>query len=360
MKNILFPILLLIGSFIYSQENFSVSGVVLDSSTREPLTGASVFCQNTTQGTATNKEGKFYISLKPGGYDLIITFTGYKSKLIPVSQNSVNTDLIIEMVKEEKSIEEVVIRSSNEVKNGWERYGTFFLENFVGATPFSRHCVLENPQALKFYYYRRSDKLKILADEPVVISNHALGYKVRYTLDSFLFHYKTDLSSYSGYTFFEEMEGPDDSVRYWKKNREKAYYGSRLHFMHAYFDSLVAEQGFIVAMLDEKDQTKFNRIWNLYDTVFYNKVDSISEADLYFPRKISITYTKRTPENDYLKKYKLPMNIGVQTSYIDLNDVITIQQNGYFYNQKDWVNSGYWSWKNLADQVPYDYVPGSE
>lgn len=261
------------------------------------------------------------------------------------------------MAKEEKSIEEVVIRSSNLVKNGWERYGQFFIENFIGSTQFAKQCVLENPQALKFYYYRKADKLKIIAEESVIIKNYALGYSVRYTMDSFLFHYKTDLSSYSGYTFFEEMTGPADSMQLWKKNREKAYYGSRLHFMHAYFDSIVAEEGFVVAMLDSKDDKKFNRIWNLYDSIYYSRIDSVSETDVYFPRKISITYTKRTPENEYLKKYKMPLNIGVQTSYIDLNEVITIKQNGYFYDQRDWVNYGYWSWKNLGDQVPYDYLP---
>ena len=25
--------------------------------------------------------------------------------------------------------------------------------------------------------------------------------------------------------------------------------------------------------------------------------------------------------------------------------------------QKDWINQGYWSWKNLADMLPYDYLP---
>lgn len=358
MKNsLLFLSILLISGITSAQENFRISGFVFDSASKEPLTAASVFCQNTTQGTITNKEGMFRMSLKPGGYDLIITFTGYKSRLVPISQNSAGTDLQIEMVKEEKSIEEVVIRSSAEVKNGWEKYGQFFMDNFIGSTPFSKQCVLVNPQALKFYYYKRSDKLKILAEEPVIIKNHAMGYSQRYNLDSFLFYYKSDISSYSGFCFYEEMTGPVDSMLIWKRNREKAYYGSRLHFMHSYFDSVVTDKGFVVAMLDENDEKKFNKITNLYDSTYFNSVDSTEEADVYFPRRISITYIKRTPETEYLKKYKMPLNIGVQISYIDLLDVITIKQNGYYYNQKDWINYGYWSWKNIADQVPYDYVP---
>ncbi len=50
------------------------------------------------------------------------------------------------------------------------------------------------------------------------------------------------------------------------------------------------------------------------------------------------------------------MNIGVQTSFLNFKETIIIQQNGFYYQQEDLVNQGYWSWKNLADQVPYDYT----
>src|SRR5215204_1919423 len=228
MKNV-FLLTLLIFSFISgsSQSNFTVSGKVIDSASREPLAFASVFCQNTTQGTTTNKEGSFYLSPKEGGYDLVITYTGYKSQLIRISPELKTTDLQIEMVKEEKSIEEVVIRSSNEVKDGWTKYGKFFIENFIGSTPFASQCVLTNPHVLKFYYFRKSEKLKVMADSPLVIYNNALGYDLRYNLDSFLFMYKTDLCSYRGLGFFEEKTGTADSVKLWKKNRQKAYLGSR-------------------------------------------------------------------------------------------------------------------------------------
>src|SRR5688572_31977185 len=358
MKKIFLFTLLSI-SFVlgFSQSNFTVSGKVIDSASKEPLSFASVFCQNTTQGTATNKEGIFSLSLKEGGYDLVITYTGYKSRMIRMSPEMKTNDLEIVMVKEEKSIEEVVIRSSNEVKDGWTKYGKFFLENFIGTTPFSSQCVLVNPEVLKFYYFRKSEKLKVLADSPLLIFNNALGYNLRYNLDSFLFMYKTDICSYRGLGFYEEKTGTEDSIKLWKNNREKAYFGSRLHFMHSYFDSTLTDTGFIISLLDKEDNKKFNKIAEPFDTTWYTAADSVNEVDIYFPARISITYTKRAPENEYLKKYKLPMNVSQQVSYIDLLDVITIKQNGYYYDQKDWINFGYWSWKNIADQVPYDYTP---
>jgi hypothetical protein len=79
------------------------------------------------------------------------------------------------------------------------------------------------------------------------------------------------------------------------------------------------------------------------------------QIEIWYPRKISITYTKKRPEADYLKKMNLPKTVPYIISYIDIRNSIAIMENGYYYDQHDWVNQGYWSWKNVADLLPYDY-----
>jgi carboxypeptidase-like protein len=350
--------ILIFSTFLISFSAFSqftITGKVVDSLSKEPLYGASVFCQNTTSGTVTNKEGEFSLKLNPGGYELIISFTGYQNKEIRISSND-NNPLQVEMIKEEKSMGEVVIRSSNEVQDGWNKYGKFFLDNFIGSTPSAAQCTLQNPTAVHFYYYKKSDKLKVLATEPILISNKALGYDLRYQLDSFMYYYKTQISSYRGYCFFTEMQGSFQDQKTWSENRKKAYYGSKLQFMRSYYDSTLTEDGFEIGLLDENNKTKFNAIPNPYDTLYYTIYDSTFESEVYYPRKISVSYKKK-PEPEYVQKFKLPKNVGSEISYIDLLDAIVIKENGYFYDQKDWVNQGYWSWKNLGDLLPYDYIP---
>ena len=85
--------------------------------------------------------------------------------------------------------------------------------------------------------------------------------------------------------------------------------------------------------------------------------DSTGNVELWFPVKTSITYYKKAPAKEYLQQYNLPSDAKLQISYIDLSDGIVIKPNGYFFDQKSWMNQGYWSWKNLADQLPYDYLP---
>jgi len=353
MKSCLFLLSIFVSTIVFGQ--FTITGKVVDSTTKEPLFGASVFAQNTTSGTTTNREGEFSLSLKSGGYELIVSFTGYQSREIRISNND-NNPLQIDMTKEEKAMEEVVIRSSNEVKDGWDKYGKFFLENFIGSAPNALQCTLQNPEAVHFYYYKKSEKLKVLATEPIVISNLALGYNLRYQLDSFMYYYKTQVSSYRGYCFFSEMDSSFAQQRIWSANRKKAYDGSKLQFMRSYYDSTLNEDGYEIALLDSMYDKRFDIISNPYDTSYYGMYDSTHEVEVYYPRKISVTYKKK-PEPEYLKKFKLPLNVGSQISYIDLLDGIAIKENGYFYDQKDWVSQGYWSWKNLADLLPYDYIP---
>jgi hypothetical protein len=350
-----FVLLLLLSSLITRAQN-TVSGRIVDSATKEPMSGASVFCQNTTVGTATNKQGEFSLSLRSGGYEMIISYTGYQTKQVQISHSDGRLP-DIEMVKEEKSLGEVVIKSSNEVKDGWEKYGSFFLEHFIGATPNAAKCVLLNPEVLKFYFLKKSNKLRVLATEPVQIENKALGYSMRFQLDSFIYQYNTDINLYRGFCLYSEMEGNDSLRRAWAMARRNAYYGSKLHFLRSYYDSTITEEGFVINMLDESNATKFNKVSDVYDTTYYGALDSTGQIEIWYPRKISVAYAKKKPEPEYLKKFNLPKNAAVQISYIDITDAIAIKENGYYYEQKDWMNQGYWSWKNLADQLPYDYLP---
>ena len=84
-KNHLFFLLVCTTISLIAKGQFAVTGTVLDSASREPLAGSSVFCQNTTLGTATNKQGEFSLTLKSGGYDLIVSYTGYQTQTVRIN-----------------------------------------------------------------------------------------------------------------------------------------------------------------------------------------------------------------------------------------------------------------------------------
>lgn len=333
----------------------TVSGTVTDAETGLPLEGASVFAQNTTKGTVTDKEGAFKLYLEKGGYEIAVSFSGYAGKTINLAEITSDRTFNLRLDKGSNTLSEVVIKNSNEVPDGWEKYGDLFLDEFIGTTSAADSCFLLNPQAIKFLYFKRADRLKVLATEPLRIENKALGYNLRYELDSFVYHFKNDIASYRGRCLFIPMEGDTVQQRMWNDARREAYTGSRLHFLRSYYDSTLKSEGFTVDLYSEQSPTRFGRLNNPYDTTYCYYNDSTATAELWFPVKASITYTKKAPEGRYLEEMKMPADVRMRISYVDLKDAILIRPNGYFTEQRNWTNQGYWGWKNLADQVPYDY-----
>jgi hypothetical protein len=340
---------------VAQQKDFVVLGKVIDSATRQPLTGASAFCQNTTHGTITNSEGLFFMRLPNGGYDLIISYMGYNKGVLRISSNQTMADtLVFELVKEDKAMAEVAVVASNEVADGLVKYGSFFTDHFIGTTPNARQCIIQNPEALRFFYTKKRNRLKVTAKEDLVIINYALGYRIRYQLDSFSYDYNTNISQYTGYPFFQEMDSSAVVVATWKKNRAKTYLGSRLHFMRSLYDSTVIEEGFIIEKLEDDPKSVKGTIINaLYDGEQY--VADSNDVNINWQGRYRVSYKTVFPETKFLQEFKLPGNTRMQVTLLDIADGFVIEGNGYFYEQYGVINTGYWAWKKLAELLPYNY-----
>ncbi len=360
MKTIYSILLLFISFSASAQSYFYIKGKVLDDSTKLPMEGASVICQNTTRGTITNKEGEFRMELPVGGHNLVITYTGYESESIRISSSQDNgNEINIQLKKKEKKLEEVIIQASTEVKDGWNKYGKHFSDYFIGSTPFARECTIENPGILKFYFSKKRNRLKVKAEEPVVVMNYALGYKIQYRLDSFFYDYTTKFSAYTGVAFYTELDSTAEQKLTWAQNRKKAYLGSRLHFMRCYFDSTLTENGFVLEQIYTDSVTgkmKMRSLENSYDSSVYSLVDSVDKEINLFG-KYRLVYTLEPMEKEYLIANKYPLTAKEQLSTLEFLNGFVITENGFFYDQTEVINSGYWAWKNLADQLPYDYWP---
>ena len=339
------------------EKYFSVSGMVTDAKTGQGLAGASVFCQNTTVGTISKSDGSFSLRLPNGGYDMIISYTGYETQMIRIGKgNKGNDSLQVVMKEADKSLSEVVVAGSAEVADGWEKYGQFFLDNFIGTTPNAAQCTLENKDALKFYFYKKKNKLRVKAQDGLIITNNALGYKIKYQLDSFVYDYNTNVSSYTGYPLFEALQGTPDQESQWKENRLNSYAGSRLHFVRSWYDSTLKDEGFVLEWADSSDRNKFATVKDPYDGKFY-AVDS-GDVEISLPSgRLRVSYTSQVPDQQYLKEHHFPLNTPVEISAMDMPDGIVIEENGYFYDQAEITNLGYWAWKKLAELLPYDYIP---
>ncbi len=355
-KWLAFIILCLVSQSLVAQRNeYVIRGKVIDSTTQLPLAGASVFCQNTTIGVVSNSEGNFSLHLPNGGYDLVVSYTGYQTFSQRISNVHADSALTVSLNKQEKTMEEVAVVGSSEVADGWAKYGQFFLENFVGTSPNAAFCKLENPEALRFFFSKKRNRLKILSKTDLIVVNNALGYKIRYQMDSFAHEYNTGISTFSGYPLFSEIDGTTAEKEVWKTNREKAYAGSRMHFMRSWYDSTLTDQGFTLEKIEDLKAIDGVPISNPFDSIIYHPDSSDVEID--YTGRLRITYRNEMPDAKYLSFYKLPLHMRVQISAIDVAGAFIIEENGYFYEQGDVINTGYWAWEKMAEALPYDYWP---
>ncbi|WP_225444049.1 TonB-dependent receptor [Echinicola arenosa] len=106
-----------------------VSGTVTDKN-GEPIPGVTVVEQGTVNGTATDLDGKYTLSVEEGS-SLVYSFVGFLSKTVTVNNQSV-IDVVLE--EDVSDLEEVVVVG----------YGTQKKGNLTGAVGMTDSKVLEN------------------------------------------------------------------------------------------------------------------------------------------------------------------------------------------------------------------------
>ena len=87
MKKALFSVLLALLAVAAYAQNISVSGTVRDTE-GEPIPGAGVVLEGTTQGVATDLDGRFTLTVPSQGV-LVVTSLGFREQRIPVAGKSV-------------------------------------------------------------------------------------------------------------------------------------------------------------------------------------------------------------------------------------------------------------------------------
>ena len=109
---------LLIMNFVLSQDKKSLQGKIIDSKSKELLTGANVIVKGTIQGSATNVDGEFFISdLSQFMVSLQVSYIGYKTKTsIDIElKDGLNSEIIIELGADVIPVTEVKVQAERKI-----------------------------------------------------------------------------------------------------------------------------------------------------------------------------------------------------------------------------------------------------
>lgn len=394
--------LLLLSLFSYSQK--LLKGVVVDAEKNKPIANASVFLNNTSIGTKADEQGNFSLNIPNGKFDLIVSSVGYETYNQMINSAELNEFITIKLKVKADVMQTVIIEPYE--KDGWAKWGKFFLDNFIGTSAIAANCKIKNTDVIHFRNSKKTNELSAFADEPLIIENEALGYTIRYQLETFNYSFTTRYLIFTGYPFFEEMKGSKGKQKRWENKRKEVYYGSMMHFMRSVYRNTIMQEGFEVRSVvkvpnEEKKRVKEAYKTNMqtvknangtltvghintdtaayYDHILrqedYNDVigknllpgDSIAyavdstTAGLEFSNYLLVIYKKKLAPVEYRQQFP-KSSTAMQSQIVLINGTpIEIEANGNYYNPADLMSTGYWAWsEKIATMLPFDYSPSKE
>lgn len=338
-----------------SQNTSVFSGRVTDAATGEPVPGVSVFIAGSTSGSSTDESGRYRFETElTGSHYLVFSLVGYKTEPHSITlkaEQSYNINAKLEPVVIQ--LQEVEVVSSN---REWRRNFEYFRQQFIGTTEFANETKINNPWVIDFQ--RDGKSFEAFSEQPILISNLALGYQIRIELIQFEWNTKTDLGIYRVFSRYEHIEtNNEQQERKWRLNRIEAFLGSKAHFFRSLYQGDWKEENYLLGYEDE--------------------VRELSEEDLkfYFLTAASPMYHipqgwKAYKLEDYLTiKYQkyLPVEHGSTNKTLHLQKTSGIESNRkdkiFFINKWGLLRDvasvylhGAWSKDRIANSLPNNYT----
>jgi hypothetical protein len=360
MKQLLVLIFCLMVSNIQAQKK--LSGKVVVAGSKMSIPSASIFLSNTSVGTISKEDGSFTIEPFPAGrYDLVVTILGYETYTIALNSTQLPDNLIISLQPKANVLQEVIV--GNYDKNGWNKWGDFFMEMLIGKTPNALDCKLLNKNAVKFRYNKKENILTAFADEPLKIVNNALGFDLTYELLGFEYNYKSRVFFYQGFPLFKEKQPRNNRQKSrWILNRNETFEGSLMHFMRALYRNNLQKDGFELRRIIKQKTTN--------TSITINGQHPVQEMDVLIDIPIlgdSIAFaidstTAGIQFKDYLqvvyknKKVQIGAPIISRLVMPDSTKVVAILANGSYFQGKDLLTAGYWAWsEKLSNLLPLEF-----
>jgi hypothetical protein len=100
----------------YSQEKYTISGIISDAETGETMIGATISVKElTATGTITNAYGYYSLTLPKGEYTVVFSYIGYKSIENIISLNE-DKRLDYKLSPDSETLEAVVVPQKRKMK----------------------------------------------------------------------------------------------------------------------------------------------------------------------------------------------------------------------------------------------------
>ena len=245
VKSLLFFLSLTLSANLFSQEIYQIEGSVKTESSLEPVAGAQIFINGSTIGVLSDEDGLFVLTNIPSGvHEVVVKNLGFETATIIINTNNVAENYSFLLLEKVYELNEITVKPNTQ---NWKYNFEEFRNNFIGVGPFSKKTVIKNKEVINFDFTIEDRTLSAFAYQRLEIENKELGYIIYFYLEDFKIDYKNGTTFFYGQTLFQELSSKRKrTITKWKKNREKAYSGSFVHFTNSLIEGSLYENGFSV------------------------------------------------------------------------------------------------------------------
>lgn len=358
-------LLLLVPAMVAGQ--VKISGKIVAQADKKPISSASVFLNNSVVGSITGSDGTFtLVNVRPGQYTLIVTVVGYEAHNQVVLINDKDVILpTIDLIQKTISLQEVVIKPNTHHDFDFRLFKALFL----GPSENSQKCDILNPEVIDVDRETGTNTLTASSDEFIKIENKALGYLIKYKLNTFSYT-SAGLLYFDGISTFEELKGSESQQRRWKRKRQEAYLGSTMHFLRSAIANKLSSEGYRIVRLSRKlnpdykpgTNSKMIETLNIKDDIPLDQYMNATDVDglfaMGFADCLYVMYTKRhdfNPESAMFRPKGAPSYAATIVTFQDPH--LFFDNNGTIVNPHGALLEGVWGAHRVADILPVDYVP---
>jgi len=342
-------------------QNHTLSGHISDNKTGKPIPFVNVFFNNTKIGTTSNVEGDYIIyNLDSGLYTLVISMVGYETITRQIRLTGGKNQVLSFKLKESVTTLSEVQFVGKEDKKWARNLKKFNWEFFGNKSGIIKHEFI-NPYVLEFFKDKQKKVFIAVANAPLEIINHDLGYKIQFFLQSF--EQKSGSLIFYGQTRFEEIhENDPKSLTEFEKNRLDTYKGSMHHFFKALIENKLEQEGFLAYHISgihpyQDTNTFYDKIGKEYQEIDPIEIVGSSnysdEMLIRFRNEIIIVYALEVWGDSPFR------DLPYQISWIRLTgNNLRVHASGFVYNPVGYEVYGYRSEDRVLQMLPFEYQPG--
>ena len=330
-----------------------VQGTVYDSKTQEAIPGVVVYLDGTSVFTTSDIDGKFRLQIQKGiNASLIFSHLSYELlTLTNPLEHHIESFFLKE--KNDTLMEARVVANRNQFSR--KAMMRVFREQFLGTSTAGKSAIILNEDDIVLHFDLATNRLTAYAENPIIIENKYLAYRVFYNLQHFSiqFNYRTlfvtngAYISINGSSFFEDQSHGNSMFAI---RRDEVYVCSKEYFWRNFVAHTLEEAK--ISIYNDSKKINLSQYFSIMNLNLLSREKKVVQI---IPDTNIMKYHKDVKNRVVHGVIRVEFPGGIDSEIVFLTNGFSVSESGNIENQNI-IYLGHMGQQRLGNSLPLDYV----